>query len=104
MNLIERIETLERIHELVKNRRTGTPTYFAQKLGMSKRSLFMYIDLMRRMGAPIEYCKSTERYYYSHDVEFSIGFVKVKERHSIVGGKTSVFSRVQNICADSFYF
>lgn len=104
MNLIERIETLERIHELIRGKRTGTPSYFAQKLGMSKRSLFMYIDLMRNMGAPIEYCKSNERYYYTQDVDFKIGFVQSDNQREIIGGKSNVFSLVQNICAESLYF
>ena len=104
MNLIERIETLERIHELIRRKRTGTPTHFAEKLGMSKRSLFMYIDLMRTMGAPIEYCKNTERYSYSHDVDFKIGFLQSSGSSKIIGGKSNIFSLVQNICIDSLYF
>lgn len=104
MNLIERIETLERIHELIRGKRTGTPKYFAQKLGMSKRSLFMYIELMRHMGAPIEYCKSNERYFYTYEVDFKIGFMQRDKQNKIIGGKSNIFSLVQNICIDSLYF
>lgn len=76
MDLIRRIEILERIHILILRKRTGRPYQLAQKIGVSERTLFNYIDMMKSMNAPIEYCKIKERYFYSYQVEFHIGFVK----------------------------
>lgn len=104
MDLIKRIETLERLHKLILHKRTGTPAQLAQRLDMSERCMYGYIKLMRTMGAPVVYCKSTERYYYDYPVEFSIGFTADhQDVEQIIGGKSCFFNTLQDFCSAGIY-
>ena len=72
MKFEEQIERLERIHKLIKRKGTGTPDQFCQKLGISKRQLFRIINLMKNLGATIDYSQSRQTYFYFEDGDFII--------------------------------
>ena len=65
---------LETVDYLIKSRRTGRPAVFARRLGISERTLYEFLDLMKELGAPISYCKRTESYYYKEQGGFQIRF------------------------------
>lgn len=65
---------LERIDYLIRIKGTGTPAQLAQRLGMSKRAIFDYLNLMREYGAPIKFCNARQSYYYDEEGYFRISF------------------------------
>lgn len=67
---------LELVHFLIKTKSTGTPSKLAQRLQISERALYDFLDMMRDLGAPIAYCKQCRTYYYEEDVQFDIHFKK----------------------------
>lgn len=74
---------LERIDYLISSRRTGKPTEFAKRLGISERTLYDFLNVMRSLGAPIQYNKDVQTYYYSENGRFYIRFTKTKNFTSI---------------------
>jgi biotin operon repressor len=71
LNSFKRIERLDR---LIRTKATGRPDQLAIKLGMSKRSVFDYINLMKQNGAPIKFCPYRQSYYYDEEGFFKISF------------------------------
>lgn len=67
MKLFEQIERLNLIHMLVDKERTGSPEYFAQRLGISKRQLYNIIDDLKLYGAPIRYNPLINSYCYKKE-------------------------------------
>jgi len=74
MCLIKYVNRLERIDALIFKKATGTPEEFAEKLGMSRSTLFQTLQEMRYMGADIRYSCSSQSYYYGNNGRFRISF------------------------------
>jgi predicted DNA-binding transcriptional regulator YafY len=71
---IDALNRMQRIDYLIRIKGTGTPSQLAYRLGMSKRSVFDYLNLMKEFGAPIKFCPSRKSYYYDEEGIFSISF------------------------------
>lgn len=69
------LHKLIRIDYLIRHNNTGTPLECAGKVGMSERSLYEYIKILKDFGAPIKYNRSKQTYYYENDGRFAIGFI-----------------------------
>lgn len=72
MILFKQIELLQRIHKLIKSSCTGTPSEFARRMRISERYLREIIDEIKDLGAPINYSRRSETYYYSEPFEIDI--------------------------------
>ena len=69
--------TLDRLDRLIRLQATGPPTDLAQRLKMSRSSLFELIAFLRDdMGAPIRYHKYRQSYVYDYPPRFYLGFEK----------------------------
>lgn len=68
---LHRLRSMDR---LIRIKGTGTPQYFAKKLGISERTLYEYLSFMKDLGAPIEYNKFRESYYYTSEGGFNFNF------------------------------
>jgi hypothetical protein len=69
------IEQIRKIDQLIVKKNTGKPAEMAVKLDCSLTTLFTYLAMMRTMGAPIQYNKFKQTYYYEEEGNFVIGFV-----------------------------
>jgi hypothetical protein len=69
------IDQMIKINQLIVKKNTGKPAEMAVKLDCSLTTLFTYIAMMRKMGAPIHYNKFKQTYYYEEEGSFVIGFV-----------------------------
>ena len=65
MTLLERIELLKRIDGLIRRKATGKPEDLANRLGVSRTSVFRHLKDLKEMGAPIIYCKPKDTYVYT---------------------------------------
>lgn len=70
------INRLERLDYLIRIKATGTPTELARKLNLSERCAYNYIDLLRQMGAPINYDRKRSSYYYEEHGRFHFNFLR----------------------------
>jgi len=71
----EIFQRLNRIDHLIRIKGTGTPGELAEKIGMSERSMYEYIRLMKEFGAPVVYSRARKSYYYLEDGSFTIRFL-----------------------------
>lgn len=56
---------LHKIHQLIKEQKTGRPEELAQKINLSERSVYNYLGYMRKeLLAPIGYDAQKMTYYY----------------------------------------
>ena len=90
MKAIEQLERLQRIHDLIKLERTGTPNEFAETVHISRRQLYEYIQVIKDLGVEIKYSKSRNTFYLCNghelDINCSIKLVSKYEATKINGG------------------
>jgi predicted DNA-binding transcriptional regulator YafY len=67
MKLLEQIERINRLHDLIKHRRTGTPEQLARRLNLSTSMIYKLMEELRFREVPIEYSRQFKTYYYSVD-------------------------------------
>ncbi len=61
-----KIETIQKIIELIEVEKTGPPTQFATELKISERMLYNYLDILKtEFTAPILFCKTRQSYYFT---------------------------------------
>ncbi len=72
MKAVEQLERLKRMNKLIKAENTGTPNEFAQRLGISRRQLYSYIELIKDMGVLTAYSKANRTFYYCDEYELEI--------------------------------
>ncbi len=65
---------LQRIDELIRVKSTGTPGQLARKIGISERTIYEYLKLMKSFGAPIKFSNYRKSYYYNEEGRFKIFF------------------------------
>jgi predicted DNA-binding transcriptional regulator YafY len=70
----EIFQRLERINYLIRIKGTGTPSELAQRMGLSERSIYQYLNLMKELGAPIKFSMYRQSYYYEEEGSFLICF------------------------------
>lgn len=68
------LHRLIRIDYLIRLKATGSPTDLGQKIGISERSIYEYIRLMKEFGAPIAFSRQRNSYYYLNEGSFKIKF------------------------------
>lgn len=71
----EILNRINRLDELIRIKGTGTPTELATKIGIAERTVYEYINLMKELGAPIQYSRSRKSYSYQYDGKFEITFI-----------------------------
>ena len=69
-------ERLGRLDEMIRKRKSGPPNLLAKKLGVSRRTVFDYIELMKELGATIRYDHTKKSYYYEEKGKFNFRFIK----------------------------
>lgn len=78
------LSQIDRINTLIKRKSTGTPKELAEKLKISERTLYNYINIMKELGAPIKYSKSRCSYYYEVQGSFIVKFTPISFAKDLV--------------------
>lgn len=84
MRYIEKTKLIERIDGLIRRKATGSARDLASKLGIGKSTIYEILQIMKMLGAEIEYSNDRKSYYYNSDKVFAIGYIDTKK---IKGGK-----------------
>lgn len=65
MSLEKNIQNLRLLDQIIAHKRPGDATAFARELGISRRTFFRLIILLRQdCGAPVVYNRRLKYYYY----------------------------------------
>lgn len=73
--LVEKyVKRFDYLQELIQRQSTGSPGELALKLGISRRTLFEYLNYLRDRGAPLAYSRKQKTYFYRFKWQFS-GFL-----------------------------
>lgn len=87
MRIIEKLKLIERIDQLIRMKSTGTARELASRVNISKSSVYYILELMKTMGAEIEYCNVKRSYFYTQNKTLAIGFI---DQAKIKGGKSGL--------------
>ncbi|HVU95499.1 MAG TPA: HTH domain-containing protein [Puia sp.] len=69
------LHRLIRLDYLIHLKSTGTPANCANKIGISERSLYDYLKMLKEMGAPIKFSRNRGTYYYDEEGRFRVSFI-----------------------------
>ncbi len=90
MKAFVQLERLKRMNRLIKEGKTGTPEEFAARLRISPSHLYRCIEDMKGLGAPVNFSRSRQTYYYEYDfdikVSYSVQFMTENRVKSVIGG------------------
>ena len=74
MKLIDKIQKIERMDLMLRRIGTGKPQEFAQRIGIAESTLYKYLKLIKKMGVPINFCRSRISYKYEFPTKLNFGF------------------------------
>jgi len=91
MSLVVDIVKLDRMHNLIRRKATGTPDELARRIGLSKSRLYQILSYLREeMHAPIIYNRYNCSYEYEFNTNFNLEFDRDRlyqsEMESAFGG------------------
>jgi predicted DNA-binding transcriptional regulator YafY len=69
------LSLLLQLDQFIRLKGTGSPPEFARKMGISERSLYEYLKVLKDLGAPIKWSRQDKSYYYSVEGQFRISFL-----------------------------
>jgi hypothetical protein len=106
MSLYNYLNRIQRLDALIRRKSTGSPKELAQKLGISERWLYIFLDeLKQELDCPIRYDRSRRSYVYKEPGSILLNFQRElsdKEGRQIAGGKTTFlnkFSHCMYMCS-----
>ncbi len=70
-------KTLQRLNEIdnyIRKTNTGRPNELAKKMRISERQVFRYVELLKKLGASVEFCGKRKTYYYNKEGNFCFRF------------------------------
>ncbi len=68
------LSLLLQLDQFIRTKGTGAPPEFARKMGISERSLYEYLKVLKELGAPIRFSRQDHSYYYEIEGQFQIAF------------------------------
>jgi predicted DNA-binding transcriptional regulator YafY len=64
MSYFTYIDRIKKIDSLIRRGSTGCAEEIADVMGVSRSTVFNYLDVLRSMGAEISYSKKSNSFYY----------------------------------------
>lgn len=108
MSFIKKLKKIERLDGLIRRKATGSPKDLARRIDVAESTIYEYIKLMRDMGAPIEFDRFGNTYYYTTTIQFQVGFVVVNNEYMVKaqGGSNKIsgfINRLRNFQSHGVY-
>lgn len=94
MQIFNIVQVVERLHQLIRLKATGSPRNLAEKLNIGERQVYRILDDFKDSGLPIQYCKKRKTYFYTSDVfmKFEISVIEGVNKKKIMGGEEKIFN------------
>ncbi len=90
MKTLQQLLRLERLDQLIRKECTETPCELAQKIGVSRSTLYEMLGYLKEIGAEISYSRSQMTFYYTQSfqlkVEITVTALNNEEVKRIIGG------------------
>lgn len=90
MNFIRQIERMQVLNKLIREQRTGSPEELADRLGLSRRQLYAYLEYMKDHGLNICFSRKLNSFIFCDEKEMRIDLrievLKQSEICQIQGG------------------
>ena len=74
MNFIKNINRVEILHNLILEEKTGNPKQLAERLGISRATLYVLIDELNALNMTVAYSRKHETFYYTQEVKLTLAF------------------------------
>lgn len=109
MKTLKQIEKIRRLHGLIKSESTGSPKQLSSNMGISERQLYLLLDYLREMDAPVQYSRRANTYYYAGAfdllVHISVQVIQDDEIMNIYAGSWSskLSKNLQGLCSEQLY-
>jgi hypothetical protein len=95
MALYNYLNRIRRLDALIRQKRTGPPKELAEKLGISERWLYIFLEeLKMELDCPIRYDRRKQSYVYEKPGKVVIGFTRELESwqmRKVSGGENFKF-------------
>ena len=88
------LHRLIRLDHLINHKSTGTPGDCARKIGVSERSFYDYLKLLKEMGAPVKFSRGRRTYYYAEGGHFYISFLAKEKAAQFAGFEQDALANV----------
>lgn len=96
MKIIEQLERLEILHKLINDERTGSPTELADRLGISRSTLYNLIEELKSYNITVSYSRAKQSFVYDNDIsleiQYSVKVIKHEEELKLINAGISLFS------------
>jgi hypothetical protein len=92
--LNEIINRLRYIDILIRENKTGNAEDLAIIVGVSVRTVYKYLNLMKRLGAPIAFNTLSKTYYYEMEGSFICAFTLPGNKDKCEGPETMKLSMI----------
>lgn len=94
--LSEIIQRLRYIDLLIRENKTGNADELAEIVGVSVRTIYKYLDIMKKFGAPIAFNTLNKTYYYETDGSFVCAFTvtNINDQYKCDGSDTMKLSMI----------
>lgn len=90
MKTLQQLLRLEKLHKFIREEHTGTPQQVAEKLAISRSTLYEMLTYLKDVGATVEYSRNRRTFYYAKKfhlkVEVIVTVLKNEEAEKIIGG------------------
>lgn len=71
MRFVDQLQMLDRMDQLIRLKCTGNSKTLSLRLGISRRNVYYLLDILKELGAQIEYCKKRKSFFYVNNIKFS---------------------------------
>jgi hypothetical protein len=72
MKNLKQLERLRRTHRLIQEEKTGSPKDLAKRLHISERQVYLIMEQLRELDAPVRFCRHSKTYYYEDAYDLMI--------------------------------
>jgi hypothetical protein len=90
MEFIKQIERLQLLTKLVGEQRTGSPEELAERLGVSRRQMYVYLEYLNDMGVDIQYSRRLNSFVFASQKKIRIDWrfevLEPAEVRKVLGG------------------
>lgn len=90
------IKRLQHIDILIREHNTGNAETLAKTISVSVRTVYKYLNTLKKLGVPIAFNAHTQTYYYTTEGSFVCAFSKSNEteQYKLDGSETVKLSMI----------
>lgn len=104
--LLNQLRRLKEMDKHIRKGNTGNAKCLSQKLKISRRQLYNYIDELKDIGVLIKYCRNKKTFYYDKEckviINCKIEFLNDENTINLLGGRKIGLCNVISQSMNSF--